>query len=118
MVLGKRSQNRVTQNKVKSIIDHFLDTGGNHSDPPMSYAGGRWEELVGAAIQLSAEKKRRTGRNLQYGDALFIRILKILKQPWKIDSPSERIVINSCSQMIFSPSERIIRNYVRTDTLV
>lgn len=51
MVFGEANPRGGDQTSATDIIHKFLDAGGNHIDTANVYAGGRSEEIVGAAIK-------------------------------------------------------------------
>jgi len=51
MVFGEQSDRGTSPQTAANIINHFLDSGGNHIDTANVYAGGRSEEIVGAALR-------------------------------------------------------------------
>jgi aryl-alcohol dehydrogenase-like predicted oxidoreductase len=51
MVFGEDSSRGTDQQTAEQIIHKYLDAGGNHIDTADVYAGGRSEEIVGAAIK-------------------------------------------------------------------
>jgi aryl-alcohol dehydrogenase-like predicted oxidoreductase len=70
MVFGEESPRGTDPTSATRIIQKFLDTGGNHIDTANVYAGGRSEEIVGAAIQdrrdrviLATKVRHATGKN-------------------------------------------------------
>jgi aryl-alcohol dehydrogenase-like predicted oxidoreductase len=71
MVFGEEPPRGADQASATHIIQKFLDTGGNHIDTANVYAGGRSEEIVGAAILdrrdrviLATKVRHKTGGNL------------------------------------------------------
>ena len=56
MIFGEESQRSTPPDEAERIIHSFLDAGGNHIDTANLYAGGRSEEIVGAAIQDHRDK--------------------------------------------------------------
>ena len=71
MVFGEETPRGADQASATRIIQKFLDTGGNHIDTANVYAGGRSEEIVGAAILdrrdraiLATKVRHKTGGNL------------------------------------------------------
>jgi len=70
MVFGEESLRGADQKSATRLIHHFLDAGGNHIDTANVYAGGRSEEIVGAAIKdrrdrvvLATKVRHATGKN-------------------------------------------------------
>jgi len=70
MVFGEESQRGIDQKSATRLIHAFLDAGGNHIDTADEYAGGRAEEIAGAAIKdrrdrviLATKVRHATGRN-------------------------------------------------------
>lgn len=55
MIFGETRERSTSEADALSIIDRFIDAGGNHIDTADVYAGGVSEEIVGKAI-----KKRRS----------------------------------------------------------
>jgi aryl-alcohol dehydrogenase-like predicted oxidoreductase len=51
MVFGEEGQRGADRMMATRLIHDFLDAGGNHIDTANVYAGGRSEEIVGAAIK-------------------------------------------------------------------
>jgi aryl-alcohol dehydrogenase-like predicted oxidoreductase len=51
MVFGETSSRGADKDSATRLIRRFLDAGGNHIDTANVYAGGRSEEIVGAAIK-------------------------------------------------------------------
>jgi aryl-alcohol dehydrogenase-like predicted oxidoreductase len=51
MVFGEESSRGADRKIAEQIIHKFLDAGGNHIDTADVYAGGRSEQIVGAAIK-------------------------------------------------------------------
>lgn len=51
MVLGEESTRGTDTQTATRIIHEFLDAGGNHIDTANVYAGGRSEEILGAALK-------------------------------------------------------------------
>ena len=71
MVFGEETQRGASQDSATRLIHKFLDAGGNHIDTANVYAGGRSEEIVGAAIKdrrdrviLATKVRHATGQNL------------------------------------------------------
>lgn len=71
MVFGEETLRGAGQDSATRLIHRFLDAGGNHIDTANVYAGGRSEEIVGAAIKdrrdqviLATKVRHPTGRNL------------------------------------------------------
>jgi aryl-alcohol dehydrogenase-like predicted oxidoreductase len=71
MVFGEENSRGTDARAATRIIHKFLDAGGNHIDTANVYAGGRSEEIVGAAIKdrrdraiLATKVRHRTGENL------------------------------------------------------
>jgi aryl-alcohol dehydrogenase-like predicted oxidoreductase len=71
MVFGEEGLRGADQKIATRLIHGFLDAGGNHLDTANVYAGGRSEEIVGAAIKdrrdrvvLATKVRHRTGENL------------------------------------------------------
>ena len=71
MVFGEEGQRGADQKMATRLIHDFLDAGGNHLDTANVYAGGRSEEIVGAAIKdrrdrvvLATKVRHKTGENL------------------------------------------------------
>jgi aryl-alcohol dehydrogenase-like predicted oxidoreductase len=71
MVFGEESLRGADQKMATRLIHSFLDAGGNHLDTANVYAGGRSEEIVGAAIKdrrdrvvLATKVRHKTGENL------------------------------------------------------
>jgi aryl-alcohol dehydrogenase-like predicted oxidoreductase len=71
MVFGEESSRGADQSLATRIIHKFLDAGGNHIDTANVYAGGRSEEIVGAAIKdrrdrvvLATKVRHRTGASV------------------------------------------------------
>jgi aryl-alcohol dehydrogenase-like predicted oxidoreductase len=56
MVFGEDSPRGADPTSATHIIHKFLDAGGNHIDTANVYAGGRSEEIVGAAIKHRRER--------------------------------------------------------------
>ncbi len=51
MIFGEQSDRSTPKKEALSMIDAYLDAGGNHLDTADVYAGGRSEEIVGEAIK-------------------------------------------------------------------
>ncbi len=71
MVFGEEGLRGADQKSATRLIHKFLDAGGNHIDTANVYAGGRSEEIVGAAIKerrdrviLATKVRHATGRDL------------------------------------------------------
>jgi aryl-alcohol dehydrogenase-like predicted oxidoreductase len=71
MVFGEESTRGADPKSAIRLIHGFLDAGGNHIDTANVYAGGRSEEIVGAAIKdrrdrviLATKVRHATGKNL------------------------------------------------------
>ena len=71
MVLGEENSRGTDARSAIHIIHKFLDSGGNHIDTANVYAGGRSEEIVGAAILdrrdraiLATKVRHKTGENI------------------------------------------------------
>jgi aryl-alcohol dehydrogenase-like predicted oxidoreductase len=71
MVFGEETLRGAGQDSAPRLIHRFLDAGGNHIDTANVYAGGRSEEIVGAAIKdrrdrviLATKVRHPTGGNL------------------------------------------------------
>ena len=71
MVFGEENPRGTDQTSATHIIQKFLDAGGNHIDTANVYAGGRSEEIVGAAIKdrrdrviLATKVRNATGQGL------------------------------------------------------
>ncbi|HEY5981829.1 MAG TPA: aldo/keto reductase, partial [Anaerolineales bacterium] len=71
MVFGEESSRGADQKSATQLIHRFLDAGGNHIDTANVYAGGRSEEIVGAAIKdrrerviLATKVRHATGKNV------------------------------------------------------
>ena len=50
MVFGEASDRGTPENEAAKLIDAYIEAGGNHFDLADVYAGGRAEEIVGAAL--------------------------------------------------------------------
>lgn len=68
MVFGEDGPRAASLEDATAMIDRYLDAGGNHIDTADVYAGGRSEEIVGAAIRgrrdtvvLATKVRFRTG---------------------------------------------------------
>ncbi len=68
MVFGEQSERAASPEDATAMIGAFLDAGGTHIDTANVYAGGRSEEIVGAAIAgrrdevvLATKVRGRTG---------------------------------------------------------
>jgi aryl-alcohol dehydrogenase-like predicted oxidoreductase len=71
MIFGEESPRGSDQKSAARMIHQFLETGGNHIDTADVYAGGRSEEIVGAAIKdrrdrvvLATKVRHATGQGL------------------------------------------------------
>jgi aryl-alcohol dehydrogenase-like predicted oxidoreductase len=71
MVFGEENRRGADRESATRLIHRFLDAGGNHIDTANVYAGGRSEEIVGAAIQdrrdrviLATKVRHATGQSL------------------------------------------------------
>jgi len=71
MVFGEEGPRGADRKMATRLIHAFLDAGGNHLDTANVYAGGRSEEIVGAAIKdrrdrvvLATKVRHQTGENL------------------------------------------------------
>ncbi len=71
MVFGEESLRGADRKSATRLIHGFLDAGGNHIDTANVYAGGRSEEIVGAAIKdrrdrviLATKVRHATGQDL------------------------------------------------------
>lgn len=71
MVFGEESARGTGEKPAIQIIHKFLDAGGNHIDTANVYAGGRSEEIVGAALKgrrdraiLATKVRHQAGANL------------------------------------------------------
>jgi aryl-alcohol dehydrogenase-like predicted oxidoreductase len=70
MVFGEGSPRGADRRTATRLVHRFLDAGGNHIDTANVYAGGRSEEIVGAAIKarrdrviLATKVRHATGHN-------------------------------------------------------
>ena len=70
MVFGEENPRGADHKTATRIIHKFLDAGGNHIDTANVYAGGRSEEIVGAAIKdrrdriiLATKVRHATGKD-------------------------------------------------------
>ena len=71
MVFGEETPRGASRDSAIRLIHRFLEAGGNHIDTANVYAGGRSEEIVGAAIKdrrdrviLATKVRHPTTRNL------------------------------------------------------
>jgi len=71
MIFGEENSRGTDPGTATKIIHKFLDAGGNHIDTANVYAGGRSEEIVGAALKdrrdraiLATKVRWKTGQSL------------------------------------------------------
>jgi aryl-alcohol dehydrogenase-like predicted oxidoreductase len=56
MIFGEQKERGTPADEAERIIHRYLDVGGNHIDTANVYAGGRSEEIVGAALRNHRDK--------------------------------------------------------------
>ncbi|MBT3187548.1 MAG: aldo/keto reductase [Anaerolineae bacterium] len=56
MIFGEKKERSTSAEDATRIIHRYLDVGGNHIDTANVYAGGRSEEIVGAALRNHRDK--------------------------------------------------------------
>ena len=56
MIFGEQKERSTPADEAERIIHRYLDVGGNHIDTANVYAGGRSEEIVGAALRGQRDK--------------------------------------------------------------
>ncbi|MBT7988980.1 MAG: aldo/keto reductase [Anaerolineae bacterium] len=56
MIFGEQKERSTPADEAERIIHRYLDAGGNHIDTANVYAGGRSEEIVGAALRNHRDK--------------------------------------------------------------